>query len=120
MLRAASAGLPPSPCRVIFIDDFSPVLVELSTRRNGVPLPSLMMLALTPILALLMASRMPSSVLLLPSMVTPVSGEESYLKLPARLLPLVPALRPAAAGLLPPIVMSVLLAEVRRTLVAEV
>ena len=44
--------------------DALPVSVEVSTRRLGVPLPSFTMLAVTPALAPLIASRMPSSVLL--------------------------------------------------------
>jgi hypothetical protein len=48
---------------------FSPVCEDVSTSRLGVPLPSFTMLAETPAFAALIASRMPSSVLLVPSMV---------------------------------------------------
>ncbi|MCX7170629.1 MAG: hypothetical protein NTY41_10175 [Proteobacteria bacterium] len=46
------------------------MLAELSTRRNGAAVPSLTMLAVTPRLAALIASRMPPRELLAPSMVT--------------------------------------------------
>ncbi|UUZ47386.1 hypothetical protein LP420_29350 [Massilia sp. B-10] len=48
----------------------APVLVEVSTRWFGVALPSETMVAVTPTLALLMASRMPCRELLLASMTT--------------------------------------------------
>jgi hypothetical protein len=64
--RPCSAG---SPSTVIRMLDFSPVCEDVSTNRLGVPLPSFTMVAVTPALALLIALRMPSSVLLPASMV---------------------------------------------------
>ena len=53
-----------SPDTEIFISELEPPAVDVSTRRYGLPLPSFTMLAETPRLAELMASRMPASVLL--------------------------------------------------------
>lgn len=52
-----------SPDTEIFISELEPPAVEVSTRRLGVLLPSLTMLADTPRLAELIASRMPARVL---------------------------------------------------------
>ena len=64
--RDCSAG---SPETAIFISELAPPAVDVSTSRYGELLPSLTMLAETPRLALLMASRMPASVLFDGSMV---------------------------------------------------
>jgi len=99
---------------------FSPVLFDVSTRRYGDALPSDTMVAVTPRLALLMASATPCRVLLVLSMTTePVGWLASWLKPPPSMLPPVPAVRPAAAGLLPAMVIGLPLAEVRVTLLAE-
>ncbi len=64
--RFCSAASPPTEIRML---EASPVWVDTSTSRLGVPLPSLTMLAVTPASAPLIASRMPASVLLLGSIV---------------------------------------------------
>ena len=69
--RPCSAASPSTEMRML---DFSPAAEEVSTRRLGVPLPSFTIAAVTPALAPLMASRMPSSVLLLESMVIDLAG----------------------------------------------
>jgi hypothetical protein len=65
--RLASAASPLTPMRTLCA---APVVVLVKVKRYGVPLPSLMMLARTPILAALIASRMPCSELFELSMVT--------------------------------------------------
>ncbi|MDT4869217.1 hypothetical protein FQZ97_1042370 [compost metagenome] len=64
--RFCSAASPSTEMRMA---EASPVCVEVSTSRLGVPLPSFTMVADTPALAALIASRMPPSVLLVASMV---------------------------------------------------
>ncbi|MNK97333.1 hypothetical protein D3C87_1176590 [compost metagenome] len=65
-----------------FIAELAPVLVDASTRWNGLSVPSDTMLAVTPSPALLMASRMPCRVLLLESITTdPVDWLPSWVKL---------------------------------------